>query len=373
MVFLWSWLAHANPPGADAPADPAAVRAFLDWHCSENNVPRYDGALTLAEAPEGVVGAGSRSPFSVEIGPEGIVRHPPREVLQNNPTVAIAADAPAPAVAGAFRWIVRQLSDDADVGVLMARPGAFAPRPDPPRKEAVLERIGKVEVQRQRDPQSDVQISSRLYLAAGRCREVADEAWQSCEAGAARIVAALADPQCGVDETELIAMFAAHWGKGTEGQPIVRVPIRVVGPERFEGSGTWAEAAPSFLAQAEPALVSSRSEAGLVGGVVGGVRAGSGPREGIRVFHHSELKVKKRVRVPYPEEALAMKLGTQRCMARVFIGSNGVPEEVVVDKCPRVFHAPVRERVLRWRWRPPTDGVKRIAAQTAIAITLDPP
>ena len=383
-MFLWGWLAYAAPPAADEPAAPVDlvdVRAFLDWHCSDDNVPRYNGTLTLAEVPEGVVGAAERPFPSVEIGPAGIAHRPSREVLQLNPTVAIAADAPASVVADAFRWIASQLPAYSTVGVLMARSGTFAPRPTPPGDGAARDRIRDAEAGPLRDPQDHVRRMVRLYLAAGRCREVADAVLRSCEAGAERIVGALADRQCGLDEPEMIALFAAHWGQGTEGQPIVRVPVRSMGPDRFEGRGTWADAAPPFLARAAPAMVPEAPARGGVvevvvgvgeGGVAGGTVGGSGGFEGARVFHHSELEVEKRAHFSYPEAALAMGLGTQRCRVRVLIGRDGVPDEAVVEGCPEVFHTPVREGVLQWRWRPPRDGRKRTAAQTIISVKLVP-
>ncbi|MEZ4238009.1 MAG: energy transducer TonB [Myxococcota bacterium] len=99
---------------------------------------------------------------------------------------------------------------------------------------------------------------------------------------------------------------------------------------------------------------------------------GEGPCEGpcgeVRVLHHSELSVKRRTQPDYPEAARALSLGSQRCLVHVFIGEDGVPYDVSVSTCPKVFHEPSRQAILQWRWYPPRDGKQRIKAQTTIAI-----
>ena len=112
-------------------------------------------------------------------------------------------------------------------------------------------------------------------------------------------------------------------------------------------------------------------EGGQVGGVDGGIVGGElgGKLGGVRVFHHSELEVKKRVNPRYPESAKSLQLGDQRCLVKVFIDEKGIPFDAVVEKCPKVFHAGTKEAILRWRWYPPKDGKNKIKAQTTIAVT----
>lgn len=125
----------------------------------------------------------------------------------------------------------------------------------------------------------------------------------------------------------------------------------------------------------KPAGVEGGVEGGVVGGVVGGVQGGvvggviGGQLSGVRVFHHSELEVKKRVEPVYPDAARELNLGEQRCLVKVFIDEEGVPYDVQVDQCPKVFDTPTREAILKWRWYPPKDGKSRVKAQTTIAIT----
>lgn len=125
----------------------------------------------------------------------------------------------------------------------------------------------------------------------------------------------------------------------------------------------------------KPAGVEGGVEGGVVGGVVGGVMGGieggvlGGQLSGVRVFHHSELEVKKRVEPVYPDAARDLNLGEQRCIVKVFIDEEGVPYDVSVDQCPNVFDTPTREAILKWRWYPPKDGKNRVKAQTTIGIT----
>ena len=128
----------------------------------------------------------------------------------------------------------------------------------------------------------------------------------------------------------------------------------------------------------KPAGVEGGVEGGVAGGVVGGVIGGVeggvvggqlGGGSGPKVFHHSELEVKKRVQPEYPETARSMNLGDQRCMAKVFIDEEGVPYEVIVEKCPNVFHPATKEAILKWRWYPPKDGKNKVKAQTTIGVT----
>ena len=112
-------------------------------------------------------------------------------------------------------------------------------------------------------------------------------------------------------------------------------------------------------------------EGGVIGGVVGGVVGGQlgGTLGGVRVFHHSELEVKKRVNPEYPEAARALNIGDQRCLAKVFIDEEGVPYDVQVESCPKVFFEDTKAAILKWRWYPPKDGKNKVKAQTTIAIT----
>lgn len=125
----------------------------------------------------------------------------------------------------------------------------------------------------------------------------------------------------------------------------------------------------------KPAGVVGGVEGGQVGGVVGGVLGGveggvlGGQLGGVRVFHHSELEVKRRSDPVYPKSAKELNLGNQRCIAKVFIDEKGVPYDVMVEDCPKVFHSATKEAILKWRWYPPRAGKTKTKAQTTIGIT----
>jgi outer membrane biosynthesis protein TonB len=110
-------------------------------------------------------------------------------------------------------------------------------------------------------------------------------------------------------------------------------------------------------------------EGGVVGGVVGGVEGGvlggvlgGGPK----VFHHSELEVKKRVQPGYPSAAKPLNLGTQRCKVKVMIDEKGVPYHAEIQDCPKVFHSSAKDAIMKWRWYPPRAEKMKVRAQTLI-------
>ncbi len=73
----------------------------------------------------------------------------------------------------------------------------------------------------------------------------------------------------------------------------------------------------------------------------------------------------------YPRAAKRQKLADQRCLALVSIGTDGVPYAVEPDgKCPEVFHQPLVDGILAWRWAPPTVDGKPVKAQTTIGVTF---
>lgn len=104
---------------------------------------------------------------------------------------------------------------------------------------------------------------------------------------------------------------------------------------------------------------------GIKDGVVGGQLDG-----GLRVFHHSELDVKKRKLPVYPEAAESMNLGDQRCKVNVKIDEKGVPYGVTVADCPKVFHDEAKGAIMEWRWYPPKVGNQKVKAQTLIAVVF---
>ena len=71
-------------------------------------------------------------------------------------------------------------------------------------------------------------------------------------------------------------------------------------------------------------------------------------------FHHRELTLKRKRLARYPAEARTT-FGSKDpgCRVRVSIDETGRPYEVVPYGCPEVFHAPLVQAYLKWRWKPP--------------------
>lgn len=132
--------------------------------------------------------------------------------------------------------------------------------------------------------------------------------------------------------------------------------------------------------EARPAGEDGGVDGGEAGGKPGGTLGGDpngcvgcdGPGGGVRAFHHTDLDVKTRVDLEYPAAAMALDLGEQRCRTTVTLDERGVPYVVEVDACPSVFHAAVRESILKWRWYPPKLGREKVQAQTVIMVAFRP-
>ena len=315
----------------------------MEWHCSEHNVPRYDGSVTLPPALEGEGTVRALRSWT-EIGPGGL--RGPSEA-SDYAAIAIDGDAPAVAVGEALERLAESLPVDAVRALLLARPDTFDPRPPPPLAAEVLPRIRSAAIPG-RARHAPVHLRARIYLASGRCRWAADAALSRCDEGARQIAAALTDPACDADAPELLAMFAVRWGKG-EGQPFLSVPIHARVGDLPPQQGTWAQAVHEWLRKPQLAMAPMP----------------------VRVFHQRELELKRRARLSYPEAA--RKLGEQRCLARVSIDETGVPYDVAVEGCIRLLHAAVRGALLRWRWYPPKNGRDFVEAKTTVAITFRAP
>lgn len=102
------------------------------------------------------------------------------------------------------------------------------------------------------------------------------------------------------------------------------------------------------------------------GDACGGTSDGGG---GVRVFHHTDLELRRQPPPSYPAEAEALGLGETRCVATVRIDAGGVPYSVVVSGCPDAFHAETVASLMKWRWYPPRAGKIATRAQTQIAVT----
>lgn len=128
-------------------------------------------------------------------------------------------------------------------------------------------------------------------------------------------------------------------------------------------------------AQTAPKGQDGGVEGGVEGGVVGGVQGGviggvvGGTGSGVKVFHHSELEVRRRIDPIYPQIARDMSLGSERCLVTVFIDETGKPYQAMVAKCDNVFHDSAKTAILKWRWYPPRDGRQKVKARTTVGVT----
>lgn len=85
--------------------------------------------------------------------------------------------------------------------------------------------------------------------------------------------------------------------------------------------------------------------------------------------HDLPPHVRRRTDPDYPKAARQASLGDQRCVARVRIDEDGVPYDVTVDGCPRVFHDATRDALMSWRWYPARRGKERVPAQLTVGVT----
>lgn len=90
----------------------------------------------------------------------------------------------------------------------------------------------------------------------------------------------------------------------------------------------------------------------------------------LRFFHSTELDVKRRARVIYPDAAAQAGLGEQRCVAQVRMSEKGVPYSVEVRGCPKIFHEATRSALMKWRWYPPKRNKIRTKASVSIAVVF---
>jgi hypothetical protein len=111
---------------------------------------------------------------------------------------------------------------------------------------------------------------------------------------------------------------------------------------------------------------------GVPGGRPDGVDGGCLGCEGHRTVHHSEVSIRRRAPLAYPEAARALDLGVVDCRVRVFIDPRGEPEDLRFESCPRVFHEGAAASLAQWRWTPPRVGGRPVPAQFLINLRYVP-
>ncbi len=121
-------------------------------------------------------------------------------------------------------------------------------------------------------------------------------------------------------------------------------------------------------------------EGGVVGGVVGGVLGGPIPPQidtsGSRRIHKSDILYKKVPRPEYPAGLEALELGEQRCIAHVFIGTDGRVEDVQTAQnidCIAAFVDATNSAMREAVWYPYKVDGKKTRVNVMIPVRFQPP
>jgi len=109
-------------------------------------------------------------------------------------------------------------------------------------------------------------------------------------------------------------------------------------------------------------------EGGVVGGVVGGQLGAPAGGTPPKVVHHSEIEWKKRYDPVYPAQAKGLGLGEQACKVVIKIDEEGVPYDISIEGCPKVFHEETRNALMKWRAYPLKVGGQKIKIQSTILV-----
>jgi hypothetical protein len=326
-----------------ARVDRDALAAYLDWHCSADNVWRYEGPLTLAAAPTGLASDDRAALWPVlEIGPGPL---PDATAVGEYRSLAIDAAVPSADVSAVLDALARGLAPGDRRWVALALPDTFAPRPPPPWPDAVEAARAELLPLARATPGG---LGPLVVVDRDPCNQPLLHHYP-CAQVAEVLADELARHRCRDRAPELLARFSVDRERGVTGQPVALIRVGRDGEDHVATEGAWAASGPAFLASAHPAMA-----------------AVTVPLEA-RGVHHAELEMKKWVQPDYPREAKG--LGDVKCVATVRIDAFGVPEEVTVaSDCPTVLQPIVRDAILEWRWYPPKDGKQRVAAEATIAV-----
>ncbi|MCB9679328.1 MAG: hypothetical protein H6737_29760 [Alphaproteobacteria bacterium] len=86
----------------------------------------------------------------------------------------------------------------------------------------------------------------------------------------------------------------------------------------------------------------------------------------LRMVHHSELHVKKRVAA-----ALPAGIEPQRCKVWVLVSKSGKPAAVQIEGCDPQVHAAVEAAAMRWRWKPMRVHGAKADVRTVLAMKVE--
>ena len=71
----------------------------------------------------------------------------------------------------------------------------------------------------------------------------------------------------------------------------------------------------------------------------------------MKAVHWSKVKNKRMPQFKFPEAAKALNM-KEVCQVRFFIDEKGVPYDVKIEKCPKVFHAEIQSKAYKARFYP---------------------
>ncbi len=77
--------------------------------------------------------------------------------------------------------------------------------------------------------------------------------------------------------------------------------------------------------------------------------------------------VEARIHPPFPKKA--RHFGEQTCDARIQVGPDGIPTDVILDGCPEPFAATLRKTLLEWQFDPALAAGTPTASEYALAVT----
>jgi TonB family protein len=69
-----------------------------------------------------------------------------------------------------------------------------------------------------------------------------------------------------------------------------------------------------------------------------------------------------------PEAAKALGFKEEQCQVRFFIDDKGMPTDIKVESCPKVFEEAVMEAAWKWRFYPYRDAGKAMPAQFVLNV-----
>jgi hypothetical protein len=84
--------------------------------------------------------------------------------------------------------------------------------------------------------------------------------------------------------------------------------------------------------------------------------------------HWSDVTAKKRVSPTMPNAAKQLNMTEERCEIRVFIDEKGVPYDLILGRCPAIYHESTLEALWQWRFYPRREDGVRVKSQFHLVV-----